>query len=112
MRGVRFLLWCIVPGAFSVLSLQGEAEIVQNYDFANQAALAEWKKTKTLDCELVQPGAALRASGWDAKLYRQVSLTPGHYVLCGRGKGDLKVLILSDWNSPPLAVLSLSGKSI
>ncbi len=58
------------------------------FSFAGDAALAGWSRTQTVTPTVQAEWLDLAGKGWDSKLYRQIQLPAGHYVMsaCGRGK--------------------------
>ncbi|XHR31241.1 MAG: glycoside hydrolase family 5 protein [Chthoniobacteraceae bacterium] len=84
------------------------AEPLFQVDFVKDG-LAGWNQTKAISAEMTAEGVKLVANGWDAKLYRDVELPPGRYVLYARGRGHSRVFIVPDWKTPPKGLLNLSS---
>jgi hypothetical protein len=85
------------------------AEPLFQSEFPKQG-LSGWAQTKDMTAKATDTGLDLSSTGWDAKLYRSIELPPGRYAIYGRGQGRLRILVLSDWKTPPVGILNLSGE--
>jgi endoglucanase len=108
MNLINRLLLVAACLSFLLKSVHGESQV--DYDFTQENGLTGWQKTPVTEVSITGEGLTLQAKNWDAKFYQRIELSPGRYVLYGRGSGNLDILLLHDFSAPEFAHLSLSSR--
>ncbi len=85
---VLLMLWCTSSIFAADDILQKKDEVKRVYEFKGKDAINGWGKTSTLTMMPKDECLELQGNGWDSKMYRQIDLQPGYYLLTATGKGQ------------------------
>ncbi len=105
------LTLCFGSTLSSLLMAQTEPFSLK-FDFKNQASLTEWKNTTGVRVIPSPEGVKLESTNWNVKFYKTVTLSPGKYVLYGRGWGNVTLLLLDHWADAPISHLNLTSQKV
>jgi len=68
------------------------------FDFRGEAGMNGWQKTAQMAIAPQPDSLMLNGNGWDAKIYRQVNLPSGYYLVTACGKGpSIQVQLTRNW---------------
>lgn len=105
-----FLFSCAsaaVSGDMKGMQLTGEIHL--SFTFAGDESTSGWNKTEVISLSTQPEWLGLAGKGWDAKIFRRISLPAGHYVLSACGKGNiLAVQLKTSWDPKEKSPVNLN----
>ena len=90
-------------------SLFAAGQTALSYRFNGSHAAAGWAKTAGATLLPMPGGMKIQGSNWDSKIYRQITLKPGPYVVFAAGSEHVRVLLQKAWAAKPFANLNLGS---
>ena len=100
---------CGFPALAMAQTAEGSPAAI-SFDFAGEMGADGWKKTKMAEIETSAESLRYTGAGWDAKLYRRVTLAAGNYTISGRARGVTALQLRRTWDrdEKPLVNLNLT----